>query len=259
VRAAERGLAAVERTYRGLALPPPVRAESDRAVARAGAALTGAVRGTLKNLEQGLPVLGAVVLSPFLAYYLLRDRRRLAAAFWHRVPDEARPRVARTLADLDAAVGGFLRGQILVAVLVGVMALGVSLAFRLPYPLFIALVAATTDLIPYVGPLLGAVPAVAVALLRSPPAALWVLGAFLAIHQFEGLVLSPNLVGARVGLHPLVVFGALLVGGELFGVAGVLVGVPVLAAVRILVRFGLGELRRWAGRPRRLSPLPRLR
>ena len=266
--AARRGLADMWRTYHGLPLPAPLRAETDRAIALGGNGLRLAARATVAGLAHGLPVLAALVISPFLAYYILRDRERLARAFWRRVPPGRRGRVGRVLAELDGAVGGFMRGQLLVALAVGLMAFVVTALFGLPFPLFVALVAAVTDLIPYVGPLLGALPAVAFALLRSPLEALWVLLAFLAIHQFEGIVLSPNLVGSQVGLHPLVVFGALLVGGDLFGLPGVLLAVPALAAGRILVGYGLEELAAWADRGpvrarrrvrARLSPLPRLR
>ncbi len=267
-RAARHGLSLLWQGYRGLNLPAPIRAESDRALAQAGSTVRLAARASVAAVAHGLPVLAAFALSPFLAYYILRDRERMSRAFWRYVPPRGRRRVASMLAELDAAVGGFLRGQLLVSLAVGAMALVVTLLFGLPYPLFVAAVAAVTDLIPYVGPLVGALPAVTFALLRSPLEALWVLAAFLAIHQLEGLVLSPNLVGSQVGLHPLVVFAALLVGGDLFGLAGVLVAVPALAAARIIVRYGLDELRRWAragrrrGRARaaaRLSPLPRLR
>lgn len=262
-RAARHGLALLWQSYRGLPLPAPVRAESDRALVQAGDAVRLGVRATVAALAHGLPVVAAFFLSPFLAYYILRDRDRLAGAVWRHVPEGRRRRVAAMLSELDQAVGGFLRGQLLVALAVGVMALVVTLLFGLPFPLFVAVTAAVTDLIPYVGPLLGALPAVAFALMRSPLEALWVLAAFLAIHQLEGLVLSPNLVGSQVGLHPLVVFGALLVGGDLFGLGGVLLAVPALAAARIVVRYGLGELRRWARRgarpPRLVRPGGRVR
>jgi predicted PurR-regulated permease PerM len=257
--AAERSVGSLWQTYHGLALPAPVRAETDRILAQSGGAVRTSVRTLIAGLAHGLPILASFLLSPFLAYYILRDRERLAAAFWHQIPQDRHGRVAVLLIDLDRAVGGFLRGQLLVALAVGLMALVVTLLFGLPFPLFVALVAAVTDLIPYVGPLLGALPAVAFALLRSPLEALWVLIAFLAIHQLEGIVLSPNLVGAQVGLHPLVVIGALLIGGDLFGLPGVLLAVPALAAARLLVRFGLDELRRWSRQARRRPSLPKAR
>lgn len=261
--AAQRGIDRLWQTYRGLPLPAPVRAESDRTLSQAGQAVRVAVRSLVSGMAAGLPILAALLLSPFLAYYILRDREHLAAAFWRLVPVSRHRRVGILLVNLDRAVGGFLRGQLVVALVVGLMALLVTFLFGLPYPLFVALVAAVTDLVPYVGPLLGALPAVLFALLRSPLEALWVLAAFLAIHQLEGIVLSPNLVGAQVGLHPLVVVGALLVGGDLFGLPGVLLAVPALAAARLLVRFGLGELGRWARPPARararLSSAARLR
>ena len=257
-RAARVGAGAFWRAYQRVPLPAPVRAEANRLIADVAVGIRYAARGTLRVLAAGVPVLAAMVVAPFLAYYMLRDRVRLWAGFWRLFPPRRRPRVAALLSELDLAVGGFLRGQILVALVVGALALLVAVLFRLPYPLFIALLAAVTDIIPYVGPLLGALPAVAFAVLRSPVEGLWVLLAFLAIHELEGTVVSPYLLGTQVGLHPLLVFGAILVGGDLFGLAGMLLAVPALAAAIVLVRYALEEVRAWAeGRaPEPAAPLP---
>jgi predicted PurR-regulated permease PerM len=245
-RAGREGLGSAWRTYRSLPLPPAVRAESDRLLAEVGGGIRWAARASVRGLAATVPVAAAAAVSPVLAYYVLRDRHRLAAAFWRRVPVGRRAAVARLLRELDVAVGGFVRGQLLVAGAVGGMALGLALAFRLPYPVFIAAVAAVTDIIPYVGPLLGAVPAVAFALVRSPVLAAWVLAAFLAVHEVEGAVLSPYLLGGQVGMHPLLVVGAVLVAGDLFGFAGALLAVPGLASARIVARYLLAEAARWA-------------
>jgi len=246
-RAARAGASAFWRSYNRMPLPAPLRVEASALLVDVGNGIRAAARASLHALAAGVPVVASAVVAPFLAYYMLRDRIRLWAAFWRHIPPRRRHGVASLLGELDAAVGGFVRGQLLVAAVVGALAFVTALAFRLPYPLFIAAVAAATDIIPYVGPLLGAVPAVAFALLRSPVEGLWVLAAFLAIHELEGTVVSPYLLGNQVGLHPLAVFGAILVGGDLFGFVGLLVAVPALAAVRIVGRYAFAQLRGWAG------------
>lgn len=253
-RAAERGASAFWQAYDHLPLPAPVRTEANRLIGDVGAGMRMAARSTLRALAGGVPVLAALVVAPFLAYYMLRDRVRLWTRFWRLVPARRRPRVAGLLADLDMAVGGFVRGQVLVALVVGVLAFAVTLIFRLPYGLFIAVLAAVTDVIPYIGPLLGAIPAVAFALVRSPLEGLWVFLAFLAIHEIEGTVVSPYLLAQQVGMHPLLVFAAILVGGELFGFVGLLLAVPSLAAAIVLVRFVLEEVRAYADERPAVAP-----
>lgn len=241
--------------YRSLPLPAALRKQTDAIIAGADGIAVAILGRTLKGVAAGLPVLASLVLSPFLAYYVLRDRRRFAATLWRLVPWQRRRRVHRLARDLDRAVGGFIRGQIVVSLCIGVMALGVSVLFRLPFPLFIALVAAATDIIPYLGPLLGALPAVTFALLHSPSEALWVLAIFLAMHEFEGVVLSPWILGNEVGMHPLVIFLAILVGGDLFSFVGMLLAVPATAAVAILGSFGYRELSAWSRRGPARPPL----
>ena len=234
--------------YRRLALPHVLRSQADALIAAVDAFIADLLRRALTGVAGSLPVLASLLMSPFLAYYVLRDRRRFAKEVWRVVPRRGRRRVYLLVHDLDRAVGGFIRGQIVVSLCIGVMALLVSLAFRLPFPLFIAFVAALTDIIPYLGPLLGALPAVTFALLRSPVEAVWVLAIFLAMHEFEGVVLSPWILGNEVGMHPLAVFLAILAGGDLFGFLGMLLAVPATAALAILASFAYRELSAWSRR-----------
>jgi predicted PurR-regulated permease PerM len=246
---AQRGVDHLVGGYHRLPLPPALRREVDGWLGMGEAWLLERLRGAAWSVGQGLTVAASLAVSPILAYYSLRDRRRWAAVGWRRCPVRWRRRLRAVVGELDRVVGGFVRGQILVSAVVGVLALGVTLAFGLPYPLLVAAVAAATDLIPYLGPILGAFPAVGFAFLRSPWEALWVFLSFLAIHEAEGTLLSPWILGEEVGMHPLAVLLSVLVGGDLFGVVGMVVAVPCAAALAILVRFGLHELEGWVRRP----------
>jgi predicted PurR-regulated permease PerM len=235
--------------YRTLPLPPAVRRQADRTLAAWGGQAAAAVSAGLRGAAGALPDLLGLVLAPFLGYYLLRDgpawRRRVESA----LPARHRPEARRLVGELDRVAAGFLRGQILVAGAVGLAALAVSVLFALPYALLIGLLAAVSDLVPYVGPLIGALPAVLFALGRSPAEALWVLAAFLAIHQLEGVLLTPWLVGRRVGVHPLVAILALWVAAERLGLVGMLLAVPAAGVGRVLLvhlleHLGVGRRRR---------------
>ena len=98
------------------------------------------------------------------------------------------------------------------------------------------------EFVPYVGPILGAVPPTLLALFTSPIAALWVVVAFIAIHQLEGHIVVPNIMGSAVGVHPLVVIFGLLIGEELAGIVGVLIAIPMVVIVKEAVTFGIERL-----------------
>ncbi len=113
------------------------------------------------------------------------------------------------------------------------------------FALMLGIFAGLAEIIPYFGPIIGAVPAVGLAILKSKWLAVKVAIAFLVIHQLEGNIISPKILGDKVGLHPLVVIFSLLAGGELYGLPGMLLAVPAAAILRVIVRFALQKAAAW--------------
>lgn len=179
----------------------------------------------------------SLILAPFLAYYWLRDSGTLAQAVTAWLPGSARRHLVEVAERVNRVVGGFVRGQLIVSVIVGsTVALGLSF-LGVRYAAVLGVFAGLADMIPYFGPIISAVPAVALGLMESPLTALWVLLLLVAVQQLEGSVLSPKIVGDRVGLHPLTVILSVLIGGELLGVFGMLVAVPVAAALKTVLAY----------------------
>ncbi|MGL4241623.1 MAG: AI-2E family transporter [Beijerinckiaceae bacterium] len=191
-----------------------------------------------------MSVLSLLVITPVVTFYLLLDWDRMIAKIDGWVPVAQRSTVRRLASEIDGAVAGFLRGQTLVCLMLGFMyALGLFLV-GLNFGIFIGLLAGLISFIPYVGSLIGLVIAIVVAIAQFWPdwvSVLMVLGVF-AIGQFiEGNILQPKLVGESVGLHPVWLMFALLAAGSLFGFLGLLLAVPIAAAIGVLVRFALGQ------------------
>lgn len=225
---------------RRLGLPSGLEAVAALAVRRAEALVEGLAAKVAELLVGLLSELMSLAIAPFLAYYLLKDLDVLGKAAFSWLPTSARKEAAELLSRIHRAVGGFIRGQLLVSLAVGLLvAAGLSL-LGVRYALFLGLVAALFDIIPYFGPILGALPALAVALLSSPLTALWALLLFVAVQQLEGSLLSPKLLGEQVGLHPLTVVFSVLAGGEILGVTGMLLAVPAAATVKVTAGF-IGE------------------
>ena len=157
------------------------------------------------------------------------------------------PTTIRKLAhESNAAIAGYVRGQALVCITLGtIYAVGLSLV-GLQFGLVIGLIAGAISFIPFVGTFVGAVMALGMALVQFPPDWMGVVKVavvFVVGQMLEGNVLSPKLVGDRVGLHPVWIMFALLAGGALFGFVGVLIAVPVAAVVGVLVRHLIGRYR----------------
>jgi sporulation integral membrane protein YtvI len=223
-------------------IPQGLRGHIHQAAVMLEARLFDGLKGVLHSLFHVVPGVLSALIAPVLAFYWLKDWERMRERFWEVVPVGWHPGLFRLGVDLDRALNGYVRGQLLVAVMVGALSAAWMLALRLPYAALIGMVAGVTDVIPYLGPIAGAVPAVLLAFSRSPWLAVYVVAGFVVIHQLEGTVIAPKVVGDSVGLHPLVVIAAILVGGALFGFWGLIFGVPLASVVKVLLVHGYRRL-----------------
>jgi predicted PurR-regulated permease PerM len=183
-----------------------------------------------------------VVVTPVVAFYILLDWSRMIATIDSWIPIPHRPAVRNVAREVDKALSGFVRGQSLVCLFLGLWyGVGLSL-IGLNFGFLIGFSAGVLSFIPYVGSLSALVLSIAVALVQGWPS-LKLLALALAVvitGQFlEGNVLSPKLVGASVGLHPVWLMFALFAFGSLFGFTGLIIAVPLAATVGVLARFGL--------------------
>jgi len=206
----------------------------------------GAAIGTVK-------LLFSLVLILVVSIYMLLDMERLSRAVNRRFPPpEGSPPL---IVKIEQSLVGYVKGQVLLSLIIGASAgLGLYLLGVLglapgmeTYAVVFGAWVAFTELIPYLGPWLGAIPPFIYALIVHPISALWVGLLFLFIHQIEGHVVVPNVMGSALRLHPLLVIFGLLAGGEIYGLPGVLVALPLLAAGRAIWEFFHDriELERW--------------
>jgi predicted PurR-regulated permease PerM len=204
--------------------------------------------GSLLSLTRGVfHFVLVVILGPILAFYLLVDLPKIQRGVVTTVPERRRAGFLSVMEKLGRAVGGFFRGQLLVSLFVGLASAIVLWAVGLPYWAVVGLVTGLFNLIPFVGPWIGGIVAAFVAFTASPPTGGllhldpgWPLaigsGIGLAIvQQFDNHILSPNIVARTVKLHPVTVMLALLAGGTLLGLWGILLAVPSVAAAKILL------------------------
>ena len=210
-----------------------------------GAAWLGAFVGRLWAGGQAiLSVFALLVVTPVVAFYLLVDWDRMVATVDSWLPLSQRDTIRLIARDIDLAIAGFIRGQALVCLILGgFYAIGLSL-IGLNFGVLIGLTAGILSFIPYVGSITGLILSVGVAIVQFWPDWTWIaatLGIF-AFGQFvEGNILSPKLVGASVGLHPVWLMFALLAFSSLFGFVGLLLAVPLAAAMGVIARYALAR------------------
>lgn len=194
-----------------------------------------AAQKTVTLLLSAVTVLGTLVIVPVLAAYMLLDASNVKRQVLGLVPNKYRAKADGVIDDLDKVVGGFIRGQLIDGAIVGAM-IGTMLAImHVPYALLIGVAAGILNFIPYAGSIVGFVPSVILALLvNGPTNALIVAGLFALIQQIDGNFVAPRVLKDNVGLSPLYIVLAILIGTELFGLAGTFLAVPVAAMLRVL-------------------------
>lgn len=187
----------------------------------------------LRGVAETIAVIG---LAPILAIYILMDKNRFQTTALELTPPKYRPEAAYVGGELGTAMGSFVRGQLLVALLVGIGSSIGMWAIDLPFWLLVGIIAGFLNLIPFLGPVVGGALAALIALLNGDPwQAVWAVAIMVLVQQLDNHLITPMVQRARVNLSPLVIILALIVGGSLAGLLGVLVAIPVTAAVRIVV------------------------
>ena len=216
------------------------------AVERVVGPMTTLASGLLGHGLAFINVALLLAITPLVAFYLLRDWPRLLAEIDGWLPLDHAETIRAQARAVDHVLAGFARGTAIVCLVLGLFYATALSVVGLDFGLFIGLAAGTVSFIPYVGTVFGLVTSVGVALYQFWPR--WamvvvVLGIFVAGQLLSDYVLTPRLVGDRIGLHPLWVIFGVLTGGELFGFVGMLLAVPACAVIGVLARFGIEQYR----------------
>jgi predicted PurR-regulated permease PerM len=194
-------------------------------VSRTGGFLSSAVR-----------TLALLVVGVIVGFYLLVDLPRMRRGARRLLPPERREEVAMLAAEVGGAMGGFFRGQLLVALIVGIMSAVALRIVGIPYWLVVGLIAGFFNLVPLIGPYIGAIPGILIALATRPPITmLWVALALTIVQQIDNHFISPNVMRWTVRLHPVTVMLSLTIGAILAGFWGMLVAVPIVASAKVIM------------------------
>lgn len=215
------------------ALPQILRGGVEAVVSQVERMLAATVSRIVRLVMSVFTSFFYVILAPILGFFIMRDWPQMGRSLLGLFPPSHHEELLLLGQRVDRVVSGYIRGQLLISLLIGLLIAGGLAALRVPYALVVGLIAGAFNVVPYFGPIIGAVPAVLLALTQSPAAALWTVVLFVGINQLESAVLAPKIVGDFVGLHPLTVILAILVGAELAGVTGMLLSVPFTAILKV--------------------------
>jgi len=205
--------------------------------------ITSILWGSVAGLFSFILLLANLVIIPVVMFYLLRDYDLINKKMLSFVPARFREQVLSLIKEIDGVLAGFVRGQLMVGlIMAGLYSIGLFFCGT-PMSLFIGLLAGLASLVPYLGLVFGFVPAAILTFMQTQD---WVLvfgvaGVFAVVQGLEGMIITPRIVGEKIGLHPVAIILAVLLGAEFFGLVGVIVSVPVAAALNVLFTHGLNE------------------
>lgn len=213
------------------------------AVLRQVAGITEQVQGWLvKLLENGLKlamdmarIVVDVTLALVITFYVIKDGDKFRDQALMLLPRRWRNCLSDTFRQISRILAGFIQGQLMIAFIVGMLEAIGLIVIGMKYPLALGMLGGLANIIPYFGPYIGAIPAIAVALTISPMKAVWTALVFIAAQQIDNNFISPRMMEERLGLHPVATILAVLVGGEFFGIPGMLLAVPAAAILRVIL------------------------
>ncbi|RJO61906.1 AI-2E family transporter [candidate division WS5 bacterium] len=180
--------------------------------------------------------IGSFIAILVISAYILSLKNGMKQTVSAFVPESRRELFLKIFGEITRKMSLWFRGQLLLSLTVGVVTfIGLSI-MGIPYALILAMIAAFTELIPIIGPILGAIPAVVVALFVSPLMAVIVGSFYIFVQQLENHILVPQVMRKAVGLNPVIIISSMLIGAKLLGILGVILAVPVASSISVIIR-----------------------
>ncbi len=199
--------------------------------------LGGAVEGIRNVASTVTNVAIAIFTFPFVLFFLLKDGKKFKSYSLKLLPPKFRDDANQIIKNMDVQVGSYIQGQIIVASCIGVLLYVGYLIIGLDYAITLAIIAAITSVVPYLGPIIAISPAIIIALVSSPLMLLKLAIVWAVVQFLEGHFISPNIMGRTMKIHPLTIIFVLLCAGNLFGIVGVILGIPGYAILKVIVSY----------------------
>jgi putative permease len=205
-----------------------------------GEKIVSYMEGMAQSIIQGLPAMASqllttMILAPFFAFFMLRDGRLLSRQLLSIVPNNFFELALNLVHQINQQMGGFIRARLLESAIVGFVVWAGLALIGFPYSVFLAVFAGITNLIPYVGPVIGAVPAFFISFVNKDPSmtVLLMSSVYFVAQLIDTVVIIPLVIAKIVNLHPVTVVIVIIIGSQLMGILGMIISIPVASAIKV--------------------------
>lgn len=211
----------------------------DTGINAAQVSLSGIMESSISTVMNMLKIFVDFTVAMVIAYYVIKDECKFKQFAYSLLPCRGRKRIIGAFKEINIVLRGFIQGQLVTSLIVGLLETLGLIIVGVKYPLALGMIGGICNIIPYFGPYISAVPAVAIALTDSTMKAVWTVISFVVIQQIDNSYISPRVIEGKLGLHPVATIFAVLAGGQFFGITGMLLAVPAVAILRIIINKSL--------------------
>ncbi|WP_134118555.1 AI-2E family transporter [Orenia marismortui] len=233
----ERLIFEINQKYERIELPKTLTTVLDKVIRRFEEITLEFIERTSRVILSILSRVLSLIMAPILSFYILKDLESIKCSLWELVPKKRRRSIKLLLGRINIALFGFFKGQLIISLAVGILSVIGLYFLKIKFYLLIGILVGIFNIIPYFGPLLGALPAMIMASFRSNKLVFLVVLLFFIIQQIEGNIIAPKIMGKEVGLHPIIIIFSLLAGGELLGIIGMLIAIPIAAIIKEIMKY----------------------
>ncbi|AXI07664.1 AI-2E family transporter [Oceanobacillus zhaokaii] len=199
--------------------------------------LTQSIGQNITDIVKALTSVATVlIIVPFILFYLLKEGDQLIPFLLKFIPENHNAEGKKILKDIDGTIAAYIIGQLTVALVNGVLMYLGYLFIGLDYAAFLALFVVMTAVVPFLGPILGILPAIVFGSIQSPEMVLYILIVLVVVQQLEGNLVSPLVLGNRLDIHPLTIILLLVVAGSIYGFIGILIAIPLYAVLKVTIK-----------------------
>ncbi|MEC5422163.1 AI-2E family transporter [Virgibacillus sp. C22-A2] len=215
-------------------LPETIHDKMDQLINRIETAVDNLLTKLVSGFTRIFDMIVLLTVIPVLVFYFLKDYGKIKSFFKKFIPERYRRQTSKIVHGIDESLGNYIRGLFIVSLFVSITSLVLFYLLGVNYALLLAVIMGLTNLIPYFGPIIGAVPAIAIAFTMSGKLVIFVVIGIFVIQLVESNLLAPYIVGKSINIHPVAIIFALLLGGQLFGIIGMIIAVPVMTILKVM-------------------------
>ncbi len=234
--AVQQAIPELERQYQLSLMPPEAKNFVARIIQDVGEYTLKLAQFSLSAIFSFASTVVELIVVPFITFYMMKKGGYFVQVFIGLFPDRFHDHLENLFKEIHFVLNAYIRGQLILSVIMALVVFVGMWSMDIPYPLVIGLLAGLVEMVPLIGPIIGAIPPVLLGLLQGSSVMVKVIVFYIIVQQLDGHFFMPKLMGSIIDVHPVAIIAGVLIGGQLFGVVGMMISVPLVAVLQVILR-----------------------